>query len=68
MTNLPGTSIPLKSAALCLDDLVIFDGRDNAACPKCGSEVGIATVRVSGVQQRDEFENEKAPVAGTTEA
>lgn len=67
-TDPPGVSFPLADAALCLDDLVVFNGREDSACPKCGAEVGIATVRVSGVKQRDESENEKAPVGGTTEA
>lgn len=39
MANLPTPSIPLKSAALCADCLVIFDMADGR-CSKCDSELG----------------------------
>jgi hypothetical protein len=47
MSDLPGASIPLDRAGLCLDCLVVFDLGDGQ-CPKCGTTVGIASVRVSG--------------------
>ena len=48
MTDLPGPSIPLLEAGMCGDCLVIFSLKDNHACPKCGSEIGIIAVRVIG--------------------
>lgn len=55
-TNVPGFSIGIGDARSCVECRVVFDGRDNKACPKCASELGLAGVRISATEIRSERE------------
>lgn len=59
VTPLPGPSIPLAEAGLCLDCLCIFNMRENGGrCSKCAAEIGIASVRISGEPASRSFNEE----------
>lgn len=52
-TQPPGLSIPFRDGAVCLDCLVIFNGREERACTKCGSEISIARVAITGIKTKE---------------
>ncbi len=65
-TQPPGFSMRLGDARACVECEIVFDGREDRACPKCASDHGLAGVRIQGTEIR--AEKEMTPTAPTVEA
>lgn len=66
-TDPPGFSIRLGDARSCVECVLVFDGRQNKACPKCSSDLGLAGVRISGSEIRSEKETAPRDAANASE-